>query len=241
MATTTVRKGQNRKAAEAKRTKHAQRTPLPGDGASAPDNLDSFGLPELKQFARANGWSTLVDRGTKPQIIRVLREHPDGPPAGMKPLGSNGNGNGSKRKESTVSSTTQSTENPGVQLGQRIASARENGFSRKDIADAAELTQSVVWRIQAKSFVKPLEVDKITAALDKIESGQIEPTRRGRPRGETESGGRPGTRAALQSKLDEVHQALSEVPVDSKKVTEYRAAIDKALDIIDGNADAESA
>lgn len=230
MATTTVRKGAHRATARAKQTKHAQRTPLPGDGASAPDNLDSLGLPELKQLARAKGWSTLVDRGTKPQIVQVLRDNPDGPPAGMKPL----NGNGSKKGVKV--STTQSTENPGVQLGQRIASARENGFSRKDIADAAELTQSVVWRIQAKGFVKPLEVDKITTALDQIEAGQIEPTRRSRPRGETAESSRPGTRAALQSKLDKVHEVLSEVPMNSNKPSEYREAITKALDVIDDNA-----
>lgn len=234
MATTTVRKGAHRATARAKQAKHAQRTSLPGDGASAPDNLDSLGLPELKQLARAQRWPG-VDRATKSVLIDALRKHPGGAPADAAPLADNtSNGNGSKRGVKV--STTQSTENPGVQLGQRIASARENGFSRKDIADASGLTQSVVWRIQAKGFVKPLEVDKITGALDQIEAGQIEPTRRGRPRGETAESSRPGTRAALQSKLDKVHEVLSEVPMNSNKPSEYREAITKALDVIDENA-----
>jgi len=232
--TTTVRKGQNRKAAEAKRAKHAQRTPLPArpmeiasDGERVADNFDALGLPELRQLARAQGWSTL-DSVTKPQLVTALREHPGGAPADAQPLGtrkSNGN-----RKESKVD-TNQS--NPGVELGRRIAAARENGYSRKDIADASGLTQSIIWRVQAKSVVKPLEIEKLTEALDKIESGQVEPTRRGRPRGATT---KTGTRAALQSKLDKVHEILSDVPMNSNKVTEYRAAITAALDVIDDNA-----
>src|SRR5690554_6621168 len=234
MATTTVRKGQNRKAAEAKRAKHAQHTPLPArpmeiasDGERVADNFDALGLPELRQLARAQGWSTL-DSVTKPQLVTALREHPGGAPADAQPLGtrkSNGN-----RKESKVD-TNQS--NPGVELGRRIAAARENGYSRKDIANASGLTQSIIWRVQAKSVVKPLEVEKLTEALDKLESGQVEPTRRGRPRGATTQTG--GTRAALKSKLDKVHELLSEVPMNSNKDTEYRAAITAALDVIEDN------
>lgn len=123
--------------------------------------------------------------------------------------------------------------NPGVELGRRIAGARKNGYSRKDIADASGLTQSIIWRVQAKERVKPNEIAKLTEALDKIESGQIEPTRRGRPRGATKSGG--STRAALQSKLDKIHELLSDVPMNSSKITEYRAAITAALDVIDDN------
>lgn len=245
MATTTVRKGAHRATAQAKQAKHAQRTPLPGDGASAPDNLDSMSLPELKQFARANGWSTLVDRGTKPQIIRVLREHPNGPPANAKVAARVATENTKPKKSNSKEvSKVDNAESDLEQLARRIETARGNGFSREDVARAVDdprITPGKVWRVERRSFVRPHEVPLLAAGLDKIEAGQVEPTRRGRPRSNTESGGRPGTRAALQSKLDEVHQALSEVPVDSKKVTEYRAAIDKALDIIDGNADAESA
>src|SRR5690606_39081619 len=93
MATTTVRKGQNRKAAEAKRAKHAQHTPLPArpmeivsDGERVADNFDALGLPELRQLARAQGWSTL-DSVTKPQLVTALREHPGGAPADAQPLG----------------------------------------------------------------------------------------------------------------------------------------------------------
>lgn len=235
--TTTVRKGAGRAEAKAKREKHAQRTALP-------DNLDSLGLPELKQFARANGWSTLVDRGTKPQIVQLLQEHPGGPPAGMKPLGDNGNGksngNGKKpepsRKEVKVESPDALTaaHNEAREIAQRIANARDRGFSRRDISDASGFTQSVIWRMQGKAVVKPHERKSIVDTLDKIESGEIQPTPRGRPRGSVSRGS--ATRAALQSKLDDVHAALSEVPMNSNKPSEYREAITKALDIIDDNA-----
>jgi len=237
MATTTVRKGQNRKAAEAKRAKHAQHTPLPArpmeivsDGERVADNFDALGLPELRQLARAQGWSTL-DSVTKPQLVTALREHPGGAPADAQPLGQPKPKTSGNRKEKSKVDAKQS--NPGVELGRRIAAARENGYSRKDIANASGLTQSIIWRVQAKSVVKPLEVEKLTEALDKIESGQVEPTRRGRPRGATTQTG--GTRAALQSKLDKVHELLSEVPMNSNKVTEYRAAITAALDVIEDN------
>ena len=233
--TTTVRKGQNRKAASAKRAKHAQRTPLPArpmeivsDGERVTDNFDTLGLPELRQLARAQGWSTL-DSVTKPQLVTALRKHPDGAPADAQPLGqpkTNGNGKGKSKVDTNQS-------NPGVELGRRIAAARENGYSRKVIADASGLTQSVIWRIQAKERVKAYEVDAITEALDRIERGEVQPTRRGRPRGATAQAG--GTRAALQSKLDKIHELLSDVPMNSNKITEYRAAITAALDVIDDN------
>lgn len=233
--TTTVRKGQNRKAAEAKRAKHAQRTPLPArpmeivsDGERVADNFDALGLPELRQLARAQGWS-ILDSVTKPQLVTALREHPGGAPADAQPLGqpkTSGNGKGKSKVETNQS-------NPGVELGRRIAAARENGYSRKDIADASGLTQSIIWRIQAKECVKAHEVDAITEALDRIERGEVQPTRRGRPRGATTQTG--GTRAALQSKLNKVHEVLSEVPLNSNKVTEYRAAITAALDVIEDN------
>jgi transcriptional regulator with XRE-family HTH domain len=239
MTTTIVRKGINRKAAAAKQAKHAQRTPLPprpaeivSDGERVADNFDTLSLPELRQLARAQGWSTL-DNVTKSQLVSALREHPGGAPADAQPLGTPKNVNGN-RKESKVDNTKQSSVDPEQQIAARIKAARENGYSRKDIADASGLTQSVVWRMQAKASVKPLELDKITGALDRIESGQLEPTRRGRPRGATESGG--GTKAALQSKLDKVHEVLSEVPMNSNKLTEYRNAITAALDVIDDNA-----
>src|SRR5690606_29567282 len=139
-------------------------------------------------------------------LVTALREHPGGAPADAQPLGqpkTSGNGKGKSKVETNQS-------NPGVELGRRIAAARENGYSRKDIANASGLTQSIIWRVQAKSVVKAHEMDVLTEALDRIERGEVQPTRRGRPRGATESGG--GTKAALQSKLNKVHEILSDVP-----------------------------
>src|SRR5690606_13285082 len=94
MMTTIVRRGQNRKAAEAKRAKHAQRTPLPTTKEIAPvivkqrasDDLDKMSVSQLRQLARAQGWS-LLDNVTKSQIVLALREHPGGAPADAQPLG----------------------------------------------------------------------------------------------------------------------------------------------------------
>jgi len=229
MMTTIVRRGQNRKAAEAKRAKHAQRTPLPTTKEIAPvivkqrasDDLDKMSLSQLRQLARAQGWIVL-DNVTKSQIVLALREHPGGAPADAQPLGTRKSVNGN-RKESKVNANQ---SNPGVELGRRIGAARENGYSRKDIADASGLTQSIIWRVQAKERVKPGEIEKLTEALDKIERGEIQPTRRGRPAGKTQTG-----RAALQSKLDRIEEILSDVAMTSKP-TEYREAINRALDVI---------
>lgn len=241
--TTVVRKGQNRAKAEAAREKHAQRTPLPmldipkeiapviiKQRASA-DDLDKMSLSQLRQLARAQGWRG-TEHATKEVLVDALREHPlgaptDAAPLAVPPVPPNKNKNKEDNRGDSMAKTDM-----GKVLGERIATARENGYSRKDIADASGLTQSIIWRVQAKSVVKPLEVEKLTEALDKIESGQIEPTRRGRPRGATKSGG--GTKAVLQSKLDKVYKVLSEVPMNSR-VAEYREAINRALDVIDNN------
>src|SRR5690606_25384430 len=114
--------------------------------------------------------------------------------------------------------------------GRRIAGARENGFSRKDIADDSDLTQSVNGLIQAKEREKAHEVDAINEALDRIERGEIQPTRRGRLAGETQTP-RRGSRAALQSKLDRIEEILSDIAMTAKP-TEYREANNQALDVI---------
>ena len=254
--TTIVRKGQNRKAAEAKRAKHAQRTPLPtldrpegatrglnSDTASeikeiAPvtikqrestDDFDKMSLSQLRQLARAQGWQG-TEHATKEVLAEALRKHPLGAPMDAAPLAVPPN----KNKEDNggdVSKTSRTITDPGKVLGQRIARARENGYSRKIISEVSGLTQSVIWRIQAKERVKAHEVDAITEALDKIERGEVQPTRRGRPAGETQTP-RRGSRAALQSKLDRIEEILSDVAMTSTKPDEYREVINRALDVI---------
>lgn len=309
--TTIVRKGQNRKAAEAKRAKHAQRTPLPtldlpadairglnsdtatihwarptghdgqleqlcgidpkqrtylssapddaaisckrclsryGDNSvktskikeiapvtikqrSSADDFDKMSLSQLQQMARAQGWRG-TEHATKEVLVDTLRKHPLGAPMDAAPLAVPP----SKSKEDdggdmAKTKTSRTITDMGKVLGQRIALARENGYSRKVIADASGLTQSVIWRIQAKERVKAHEVDAITEALDRIERGEVQPTRRGRPAGETQTP-RRGSRAVLQSKLDRIEEILSDVAMTSTKPTEYREAINRALDVI---------
>ena len=255
--TTIVRKGQNRKAAEAKRAKHAQRTPLPtldlpADATrglnsstaskikeiapvtvkqcSSTDDFDKMSLSQLRQLARAQGWRG-TEHATKEVLVDTLRKHPLGAPMDAAPLAVPP----SKSKEDNggdmaKTKTSRTITDMGKVLGRRIALARENGYSRKVIADASGLTQSVIWRIQAKERVKAHEVDAITEALDRIERGEIQPTRRGRPAGETQTP-RRGSRAALQSKLDRIEEILSDVAMTAKP-TEYREAINRALDVI---------
>ena len=196
------------------------------------DDLDKMSMSQLQQLARAQGWQG-TEHATKEVLVDALRKHPLGAPMDAAPLAVPSNKN--KNKEDNggdMAKTSRTITDMGKILGQRIAFARENGYSRKDIADASGLTQSVIWRIQAKERVKAHEVEKLTEALDRIERGEVQPTRRGRPRGATTQ---TGTRAALQSKLDKVHEVLSEVPMNSNKVTEYRAAITAALDVIEDN------
>lgn len=222
--TTTVRRGTGRAAAKAEQNKASQRS----NSVHPLGTLEKIGIEQLKQYARSAGFQNL-DAVTKPVLVEAMYQYPDGPPADKREIVVT-----TTTKESKVNTTAATESSPGVDLAQRIAAARESGYSRKDIADASNLTQSVIWRIQAKQHVKADELPLIAAGLAQIESGTLEPTRRGRPRGATTQTG--STRAALQSKLDKVHEVLSTVPINSNKVTEYRAAITAALDVIDDNA-----
>lgn len=193
------------------------------------DDFDKMSMSQLQQMARAQGWQG-TEHATKEVLVDTLRKHPLGAPMDAAPLAVPPN----KNKEDNggdMAKTSRTITDMGKILGQRIASARENGYSRKDISDASGLTQSIIWRIQAKERVKAHEVDAITEALDRIERGEVQPTRRGRPAGETQAA-RRGSRAALQSKLDRIEEILSDVAMTSTKPTEYREAINRALDIV---------
>src|SRR5690606_13861034 len=131
------------------------------------DDFDKMSLSQLRQLARAQGWQG-TEHATKEVLAEALRKHPLGAPVDAAPLAVPPD----KNKEDSggdVSKTSRTITDPGKVLGQRIARARENGYSRKIISEVSGLTQSVIWRIQAKERVKAHEVDAITEALDKIE------------------------------------------------------------------------
>src|SRR5690606_41275934 len=113
MMTTIVRKGQNRKAAEAKRAKHAQRTPLPtldlpADATrglnsstaskikeiapvtvkqcSSTDDFDKMSLSQLRQLTRAQGRRG-TEHATKEAMVDTIRKHPPAAPMDAAPLG----------------------------------------------------------------------------------------------------------------------------------------------------------
>lgn len=48
------------------------------------DNLENLSVGELRQLAVAKGWSTAT-RSNKAGLLKMLREHPDGPPATQAP------------------------------------------------------------------------------------------------------------------------------------------------------------
>lgn len=222
----TVPKATSRKRGQAKTVRAAQKTPLPGDQvtetidarAETTDNLGSMSLSELRQYAVAQGWSTGT-KGTKAELLKLLRANPDGPPKSAK-------------KAQPPADEPKVDPKQVKALCERVTEARK-AFGRAKLAEIVGITPSQLWRCEAaQSRPRPDEVPLLVSALERIDSGELVPPEKPKPfGGANQQGG--ATKAALKSTLDEVQHILSEAPATGAKVAQLRATINNALDVIE--------
>lgn len=230
----TVSKSTSRKRGAAKTIRAAQKTPLPGDAvtetidarAETTDNLGSMSLTELRQYAVAQGWSTGT-KGTKAELLKLLRANPDGPPKSAKKAQPTNNAAESKPSASVDPKRAR-------EIGARMVELRKQ-YTRGVLADAAGTTPSIIWRWE-QGRPKPTELHEVDALFAKIDAGEVTKPER-KVFGQVQGG---PTKADLVSTIESVRHVLSDVPATGLKVGQAREAISTCLDLIEKTMSSES-
>lgn len=109
-------------------------------------------------------------------------------------------------------------------IAARLSGVRVLGFTRPALAELTGLTPGAVWRAENRR-VHPTEVDVVTAALDKIDRGEAQPSKR---RGAVAR----GRAAELEARLDAVCRDLTAAVKDEKTVAALRKRVSAALAVL---------
>lgn len=105
-------------------------------------------------------------------------------------------------------------------VADRLAAARAKGFTRPAVMELTGYTASAIWRAE-NGRVHPGEVATVTAALDRVESGDVAPPER-------RNGGRARV-ADLEARLDATCRDLKDAVETEKSLASLRKRVAATL------------